>query len=59
MIKMIQRAIMKQINKYLTENLRVEVKQKAEFGPCEGVTVKLSLDGVIISEDDCYLPVGE
>jgi len=41
---------------YLKGNLSIEIDQVSEFGPIEGITVKLLNEGELISESFCALP---
>ncbi len=45
-----------EVIKYLITHLQVEVEQSTDFGPVEGVTVKLRLGHNVISESSCSLP---
>ena len=44
---------------FLKESMSVSIDIGVAFGPVETVTVRLSLDGVVFSEDSCILPVPE
>jgi len=41
---------------YLKSNLRIEVRQETDYGPCEVIKVRLYLGEEVITEDSCILP---
>jgi hypothetical protein len=43
--------------KYLVDNLEIEVDTVTEFGPVDNIVVTLKLNGHVISQDSCELPL--
>ena len=50
---------MDEIDKYIKENLDIEIEQITDFGPIEKIKVTLLFKGDKISESECVLPKQE